>query len=353
MQVDMHYYGTYAMARAAGIPKDDAEVIAYAAQFVDDSTRYDSGQNPDGGLLFGITTSHSPKQSFIDTASHVLGDDPEQRRIWVPFHFFPGGQGDSFYEKILCVKDSDLAKKMLNNHLEHGATKKFSLELIGIAAHVYMDTFSHYGFSGMSSVLNAVSPGSVECFGDSSNGLLSFVKQQWQEVEGVAAEVGSIALGHAGADTFPDCPYLRWKFSFIASRPGSEDSSERNNPDTFLEGCEKLHEFFSTFADERYKGKAVHDRKAFSEISDEVQDILSFVGDKEDRCKRWQQSSLASEAPEYIPEIWEYEKRRSFEALPMSSQGIDTHSYRFHQAAAYHRYYVLKDLLPAEGIAVY
>ena len=36
MQYDMHYYGTYAMAAAAGIPKRDAESIATAAQFVDD-----------------------------------------------------------------------------------------------------------------------------------------------------------------------------------------------------------------------------------------------------------------------------------------------------------------------------
>jgi hypothetical protein len=33
MQEDMHYYGTYAIARAAGIPSGDAQVIAYAAQF--------------------------------------------------------------------------------------------------------------------------------------------------------------------------------------------------------------------------------------------------------------------------------------------------------------------------------
>jgi len=42
MQEDMHYYGTYAMARAAGLKVKDAKVVAYAAQYVDDSTANDS-----------------------------------------------------------------------------------------------------------------------------------------------------------------------------------------------------------------------------------------------------------------------------------------------------------------------
>ena len=37
MQKDMHFYGVYAMARAAGIKPDSAYTIAYASQFVDDA----------------------------------------------------------------------------------------------------------------------------------------------------------------------------------------------------------------------------------------------------------------------------------------------------------------------------
>ena len=37
MQIDMHFYGTYALARAAGIKPDSAHTIAYASQFVDDA----------------------------------------------------------------------------------------------------------------------------------------------------------------------------------------------------------------------------------------------------------------------------------------------------------------------------
>lgn len=225
MQVDMHYYGTYAMARAAGIPKDDAEVIAYAAQFVDDSTEYDSGQNQDGGLLFGITTSHTPNQSFLTRSTRRTrrsGATPHLGSI----SFFPGGQGNSFYEKILCVKDSELVNRMLDNHLTHGATKKFRLELIGIAAHVYMDTFSHYGFSGMSSVLNTVTPTSVECVENPEEDLVSNLQQHLEETKGLFAEAGSGSLGHAGAASFPDWPYLHWSFDFLHPRPGGKKTSE-------------------------------------------------------------------------------------------------------------------------------
>ena len=37
MQKDMHYYGTYTLARTAGITPEVAEIIATASQFVDDN----------------------------------------------------------------------------------------------------------------------------------------------------------------------------------------------------------------------------------------------------------------------------------------------------------------------------
>ena len=37
MQIDMHYYGTYAMARAAGLNRETARTVATSSQFVDDN----------------------------------------------------------------------------------------------------------------------------------------------------------------------------------------------------------------------------------------------------------------------------------------------------------------------------
>ena len=117
MQRDMHYFCTFAMARAAGIPDADANTIAYASQFVDDSTRYSSEAHRDGGLLFGITTAHTLLEALARSTSDRVTKLEDQRKVWVPFHFFPGGAGDSFYEKIICVKDGELVNEMFKNNL--------------------------------------------------------------------------------------------------------------------------------------------------------------------------------------------------------------------------------------------
>jgi len=58
MQIDMHYYGTYAMARAAGLTPQAAKVIATAAQFVDDNAEKESIEFRDGGRLDAEATAH-------------------------------------------------------------------------------------------------------------------------------------------------------------------------------------------------------------------------------------------------------------------------------------------------------
>ena len=107
----MHYICTFDMARAAGIPDVAANTIAYASQLVDDSTRYCSEAHRDGGLLFGITTAHTLLEALARSTSDRVTKLEDQRKVWVPFHFFPGGAGDTFYEKIICVMDGELVNE--------------------------------------------------------------------------------------------------------------------------------------------------------------------------------------------------------------------------------------------------
>jgi len=53
----------------------------------------------------------------------------------------------------------------------------------------------------------------------------------------------------------------------------------------------------------------------------------------------------------YSPYDWERQKD-DFEGLENSHEMINKDVYRFHQAAAYHRNYTLKQLLPKHGIIV-
>ena len=60
MQLDMHYYATYAMARAVGIEPDDARIIATSAQFVDDNIARSHVNFRDGSRIDQEATAHHP-----------------------------------------------------------------------------------------------------------------------------------------------------------------------------------------------------------------------------------------------------------------------------------------------------
>lgn len=371
MQLDMHFYGTYALARAAGIPKEDAYTVAYAAQYVDDSTQQDSKQHEDGGLLYGIATSHKGGQCILNHHKDVHGAREEQRRVWVPFHFLPGAQGSDFEEQLLCRKNSTPAQEMMQNHLLIAPQKAYGLELLGIAAHVYMDTFSHFGFSGVSSSLNRIKDGSIEPLevenpkmGDYIISKLGrFIKRfKAGSIVSFFAEETTGSLGHGAVATFPDRPYLKWSFEYEYPRENdavhlpieAEQIEVRDNKEHFFEGCELLYNYFKTFAAERYDEPDVI---PFEELADSIKAIIAKEDDCDGRIDQWR-SLTWNTAPVIEPDIrynkshWENQKY-DFDDSEESKDNISSHVYKFHQAAAYHRYYILKDLLPAHGIAVY
>lgn len=353
MQKDMHYFCTFAMARAAGIPVEDANTVAYASQFVDDSTRYDSEVHQDGGLLFGVTTAHSPFEALVRSPRDHLAKFEDQRKVWIPFHFFPGGRGKTFHEKILCVKDGLIANKMFKNNISVALEKSYGLELLGITAHVYADTFSHYGFSGMCSQLNSVVQDSLDERCVPKKGMRAAMSHAWDVVKdyfiGGGAEQFTNSLGHGPVSDLPDRPYAEWSFTYEEVCPSRELDSSRKNYETFLEYCEKVYGYFTQFAAARYKATCL---MPFEAMRPELNDLLRFEGELVEREERWRGSGLTSGAADYDPEEWENDKKR-FVFRGASREGILTHAYKFHQAAAYHRYHVLKDMLPSHGIAVY
>jgi len=92
--------------------------------------------------------------------------------------------------------------------------------------------------------------------------------------------------------------------------------------------------------------------KPFNDIESKVMSILKFEGTKEERITCWMESGLLKDCKKYNSNNWE-DAKNSFSRRKTSSDSIKLPVYRFHQAAAYHRYYMLKDLLPKYGIAVY
>ena len=223
----MHYYATYAMARAGGIEPDDARIIATAAQFVDDNIARSHVEFRDGSRIDQEATAHH----LIDLSNR---DDRDQRRVWVPFHFIPGNVGDGYTERLKCRMDSPIVRELRDHHLTC-AGRGFALHLLGITAHVYADTFSHYGFSGVSSRGNRVDNSSfrfheeVEEADDTTAPLSPEMRRYVTEkadrffrdrgdhgglltnVKSWFAETLSGALGHGSVATLPDRPYLVWR----------------------------------------------------------------------------------------------------------------------------------------------
>ena len=360
MQEDMHYYATYAMARAAGIEVTKARVIAYAAQYVDDSTDNDSEVHEDGGMFTTVATAHTNAEAV----GNAVADHAEQRKVWIPFHFYPGNSGTSLSQKLLCRKDGPLVREMTQNHIRHALRLKgsYGLHLLGIMAHVYADTFSHYGFSGVSSTQNKVDGQSFELDVKDpkmkayvmnkyssfiSKYAPSFLLKNYRNIISKGASVATGALGHGAVGTYPDRPYLKWRFRYKLQ---SEQTQWRDNPATFLEGCEKLHLLFSQFMKEQGGAK---NAVAFAEIKESVDKLLRQELPKQGRIDAWVDlinsgqlfATEDNEALHFSKHDWEQQKS-DFEDVNHSSEMAQMDVYKFHQAATYHRDYTLKQLLP-------
>lgn len=352
MQTDMHYCGTYVMARCAGIEADTARAIATAAEYVDDSGRL-RVLLADGAALVSEPTAHHA----LD-ANNLAPID--QRRTWVPFHFIPGaGAGTSGDRRLLCQMDSEISKAMVERNIGL-AGERFGIPLIGITAHVYADTFAHYGFAGISSKVNHVRYGSIDL--DVSN------KEQEQRlrqnhaafkgkyIDGPLADM-LCGLGHAGGATFPDQPYLRWRFTYADN---DEDSGWRDNPSTFLLACRKLHAMFKAF-NEATDGDYSDDstKVEFGDIEESVRRILKVERDEDGRTATWNEAVVAGKLypnPRSEP-IPSYDNTRYLSDLRQlgsmtADQARQTMVYLFLEAANNHRAYVLNDLLPKHGLSV-
>lgn len=365
----MHYYGTYVLARAAGLKAETAGVIAYASQFVDDSTEEDIGPHPTGARFKAEVTAHHP------TSLPANLNEDDQRLVWLPFHFLPGGEGTELTQKLVCVRNSENAREMVKHHLDL-MDKPFAAELAGITAHVYADTFAHYGFSGVSSRLNRVQTSqiTVHSVTDAVSSFLpervaNFFRKKGEQgglmanirqIIGGSAQAMSGALGHGAVAIYPDQPYLEWDFLYELPFPQCRSSkSERNNRQDFLMGSELLHTFFGEVARRRPDFADGASRRDWDDIRPHIETQLAIEADIQGRSAGWCTLLMSgklfkpseSEIPAYGPDAWNQQRQQLTTLIPVG-KAPRLPLYRFYQAASLHRHYVLRELLPAKGIVV-
>jgi hypothetical protein len=174
-------------------------------------------------------------------------------------------------------------------------------------------------------------------------------------VSNVANSAG--ALGHGAVATCPDQPYLTWGFEYefpdLAGR-----GEDRLNQLDFREAAHELHAMFAAFAKRRPDLAVSGGGSGFDSIESVVGRIVATVAEKETRIRLWQTAVQEgrlfhgeNRIPEYDPAAMNA-SRDGLTRARSSSEVAKTAAFRFFQAAAAHRWYVLRDLLPAHGIAI-
>jgi hypothetical protein len=365
VQIDVHYYGVYAIARMAGLRPQAAGTLATASQYVDDAVEGDIEYHEEGNKLAPIVTSHR----IIEIIENR--DEDDQPFVWVPFHFFPGNKGRGFTQRLVCSKDSSLMNELISHYLELHE-RPFALALIGLTAHVLADTFAHFGFSGVSSRRNKVDATSIKPINataptakyldiklDSFFRKFGFQGGLWTNVRrsimSDGAEIASGALGHGAVAVLPDLPYLEWEFKYEQS----SKVSRRNNTELYLEACEKLHDMLQRFVSVSNDYDDGTSGVDFGTVKERVKDVLSFQHGKAKRSEEWRSAfargelgfPAGEEIPHYDPAPWD-KQRDNFPALKRPDKVADSDVYQFYQAASLHRHYVLRELLPEHGLVV-
>jgi hypothetical protein len=195
MREDFHFYTIYALARAAGLNPSDAHVIAYSSQYTDDEVSAEVIDFANGDSFEPRITAHS--LYTLETISPRIC-----KKVWVPFHFVPGNQGDGD-DRMVTKPNGYIIQGIIKEFLEGYVSLHYSSYLLSVILHAYADTWSHQNFMGLISAKNVVKEIHIE--GEAND----FVEKLVAELGG---EYFIPNLGHAQAASIPDEPNRKWDY---------------------------------------------------------------------------------------------------------------------------------------------
>lgn len=361
MQIDFHHAATYVIARYAGFGHNEAGIVAYCAQYVDDATNNGTIKFHNGAMYSRISSAHKSLdyRHFDKLASH---------HVWIPFHFLPGNGGkragenpsDDFIDKIVCTPNSHVARDMVRECIIE-KEKLYGLHRLGITMHVYADTWAHQGFAGVIHAVNDIR--ALDERNCEDGAFLEKMHDFFGDVfnRGASKFVGdALPLGHGAALSCPDKPYLQWRY-----RDFHGNVVERDNTADFLEAADcmcrvmqcyrvgdpeadapglpksagdKIEALFRTITDE--SGDARHARW-LDKISSGFFDFPPVkLGYRAKGLNSWKHQALATRR----------HKERARDIHPYSPSFLGCDWKLFHDALQDHRFYVIHNLLPLYGI---
>lgn len=199
MDIEFHYWITGIIAQEAGFTKEEAKVIAYSSQFVDEN---------DVSLEVCDRSSGEKYVNFVSQTLNILKPKNDLLRIYPIYHFIPGvpdaltaRRGDGKMHLFNTTPNNPFANDILQAAFK--APEDLRLYRIGIATHGFVDTWSHQNFTGWHESFNAIGLNPIP------------------------------NIGHADAQHHPDWVGHRWDDLRLLDR-------EVNNNHRFLSASEEL-----------------------------------------------------------------------------------------------------------------
>jgi hypothetical protein len=303
MDIEFHYHWTLLIAARAGFKPEEARTIAYASQYTDDNKH--------------IRTIDEGKPSryvnYISQTFDQMKPKPELYRVYLLFHFMPGdAQAPSARRRngamnyLNTTPGSQNVEWMMRRALESG-----DLFRIGIAAHVYADSWAHQNFTGYNSSFNMM-----------PNNLLS--------------KVIPYHIGHVWAGQDPDKMTLRWTDERLIRANEQVDNTER-----FLDAARSM---FRMFATHRSWNRSVIEEEAALLVSDLAACLAGTDASEEGTKKRLLRYLALAGKPAYCDQPYPlYHKEEWFKKAVTNDQWKDrqgyqqTEWYRFQEAVQGHQ----------------
>jgi hypothetical protein len=297
MQLDIHYYAVYYLGLASGLKPEDAYIMAYSSQYVDDAKEYQKviliDKDEKEKEFDPICTQHMSLHSF----SEAISD-----KVYFPFHFIPICSGDSPDERAIT---RPITENEIHQHVFLDALNSNDFYRLGIALHAFADSYSHQEFSGEWSTLNEVRR--MRCVlrrrvmpSNLLSSLYLIVLEYFKRLGRSALSSYAPEIGHLRAYKVPDYPHAVWRYKNYDDR-----NIKRSNPDEYIKCGLEMY---------RYLGKIEKTGGSPSggfplsnaEVKTTIQQAVYIPGPARHRIKYWKEQIIELAKSFGIPNIQKY-----------------------------------------------
>jgi|GEM_PF-2124969 len=234
-----HYYLTKVLAEKAGLTSKDAQILAYATQYVDDSFFYNKlhlNGFPGWAEYKSLKMSDDvfcPVQTSHDTFDILRDLDPKIcQEVWTGFHMVPNDRiarttNPEVKLKSYITKENgkkvnqlvDEAIRQLEATTNPNPDHTRALIKLGIALHAFADSWAHDDFSGIHDARNHKLENDI------------WHEGTWKQ----DVSLGTVEIGHA-LSSAPDVT-VKWRYK----NPGDSIYIVKDNLDRFLDCAEKIY----------------------------------------------------------------------------------------------------------------